>query len=126
MSMAGGVDPAVTVTDEVWRIYALLHPRSAQFPWLPLFGALLIGERPISNIAIPAKDRFMPSMGRKRFASRAASVYTLRELGPSQYQENLETLRTQVVNRPAEDGEPHQFVLLIAALPGIWDSPRTP
>ncbi len=67
-----------------------------------------------------------PATWQETVLQQPTGMISLRELGPSQYQENLATLRAQVVNRPTEDGEPHQYVLLIAALPGIWDSPRTP
>lgn len=49
-------------------------------------------------------------------------MISLRELGSSQYQKDLELLRTEIVNRPSDKGRAYQYILLIAALPGIWDS----
>ncbi len=66
-----------------------------------------------------------PAQWQETVLQHPTGMISLRELGSSQYQENLETLRAQVVNQPIEESESHKFVMLIAALPGIWNSPPT-
>lgn len=133
------VVPGPTYVEKYYRLRAELSEAFKDPGWL---------DRAQQNLSLEARQAFWcaftmvagqlmiraakqyqamdPATWQETVLQQPTGMISLRELGRSQYQENLETLRAQIVNRPTVGGEPHQFVLLIAALPGIWDSPGTP
>ncbi|NMP24446.1 hypothetical protein, partial [Sulfobacillus harzensis] len=54
----------------------------------------------------------------------ATGMISMRVLGEEQYRDNLRTLRDTVVNQEEKSTEGGRYVLLISALPGIWDAPK--
>lgn len=131
------VVPGPTYVEKYYRLRAELRSAFKDPGWL---------DRAQRDLSVPARQAFWcafamvagqlmiraakqyqamdPATWEKTVLQNQTGMISLRELGSSQYQKDLEMLRTQIVNRPADNGEAHQYILLIAALPGIWDSTK--
>lgn len=129
------VVPGPTYVEKYYRLRTELRAAFKDPGWL---------DRAQEGLSVPARQAFWcafamvtgqlmiraakqyqamaPATWEKTVLQNQSGMISLRELGASQYQKDLEMLRSEIVNRPADQGEAHQYILLIAALPGIWDS----